>query len=88
MCECSLQSSCKLLIRASNLAKQSVNHYPESPRQFSNLQLPDESVFELRGHSAWQQVHATAMDSRKAVANAGQRERVVADTADHVFRLP
>ena len=28
------------------------------------------------------------MDRGKAVANARQRERVVADTAYHVFRLP
>src|ERR1700681_4607402 len=28
------------------------------------------------------------MDSRKSVANAGQCKRGVADTADHVFRLP
>lgn len=88
MCERSLQPSCKFLIQASNLAQQSANHNPESPREFGGVQLPDEGTFELRDHSAWQQIHTTAMDSRKAVANAGQRKRVVADTANHVFRLP
>src|SRR5580692_1004572 len=83
-----LQPARKLLIHASNLTQQSVNRHPESPRKFDSVQLPDQGTFELRSHCAWQQVHAAAMDGRKAVTNAGQRKRVVADTADHVFRLP
>ena len=39
-------------------------------------------------HFLWQQVYAAAMDRGKSVAKAGQRERVVADAADHIFRLP
>jgi hypothetical protein len=87
-CERFLQPSGKFLIDASNLAQQSLNRNPESPREFGSVQLPDEGALELRGHSAWQQVHATAMDRWKAVANAGQRQRGVADAAYHVFRLP
>ena len=87
-CERFLQASRKLVIRISNLAKQSLNHDSESPREFGGVQLLDERAFELRGHSAWQQVHATAVGSRKAVANTGQRERIVAHAAYHVFRLP
>jgi len=83
-----MQPSRKFFIHASNLAQQSVNHDPESPREFGGVQQSDEGTFELRGHSAWQQVHATPVYSRKAVPNAGQRKRIVADTAYHVFRLP
>jgi len=83
-----LQPSGKFLIHASNLAKHCVNHDPESSREFGGVQLPDEGAFEGRGDSGWKQVHATAMDGGKAVANASQGKRVVADTAYHVFRLP
>jgi hypothetical protein len=88
MCERFVQAPCKVLIRASNLAKQSVNHDPESPREFGGVEFPDERTFELRRHIARQQVHTTAMGSGKAVANAGQSKRIVADSAYHVFRLP
>ena len=83
-----LQLSCKSLIHASNLTQQSVNRNPESPREFGGVQLPDKGTLELRSDAAGQLVDATAMDSRKAVTKAGQRKRAVADTADHIFRLP
>lgn len=45
-------------------------------------------TFELRSYRAWKEGQAPAMDGRKAVADAGQSKRVVADGAYHVFRLP
>ena len=37
-----LQPSRKFFIHASNLAEQSVNHNPESPREFGGVQFSDE----------------------------------------------
>ena len=88
MCKRSLQPFGKFLIDASNLAQQSADHNPEGPREFGGVQLSYQGIFELGGDPAWQHVHATAMDSRKAVTNAGQCQRIVADAANHVLRLP
>ena len=66
---------------------QSVNHDPKGAREFVDIELSDERVLELRGYFARQQVDATTVDRRKAVANAGQCERVVAYTPNRVFRL-
>ena len=88
ICEHSLQPSRKFSVHTSSFAKQAVNHNTESPPEFGDVQLADERAFELLGHRAWQQIHATIMDGRKAVANAGQRKCVVADSAYYVFRLP
>lgn len=65
-----------------------MNHNLESAREFGNVQMPDERIFELSSYRAWELGQATAIDGRKAVAHAGQRKGVVADCADHVFRLP
>ena len=78
----------KLFIHIPNLMNQSVNHDPKSAREFVDIELSDERVLELRGYFARQQVDAATVDRIKAVANAGQCERVVANTANHVFRLP
>src|ERR1019366_3291454 len=71
-----------------NLAEQSGNNHPESPREFGGVQLSNERSLESRGHSGRQFVYATSVGSRQVVANAGQRKRIVTDTADQVFRLP
>jgi hypothetical protein len=86
--QCFLQPSCKFLIYAVNFAKKSVNCDIESTREFGGIQLPHERVCEWRGHVGRELVYAPAMNNRKAVANASQRKRIVADTAYHVFRLP
>ena len=83
-----MQPPRKCLIRASNLTQQAVYRNPEGSRELGGVKSPNQSAFELGRYFLWQQVHAAAMDSWKAVANAGERERVVANTADHIFRLP
>src|ERR1035441_5850177 len=83
-----LQPLRKLFIHIRNLMNQSLNHDPKGAREFVDVELSDERVLELRGYFARQHVDATTVDRRKAVANAGQCERVVANTANHVFRLP
>ena len=87
-CKRFMQSSCEFFIHISDLTKQTLNHNTQSPREFGGVQLSDERTFEWLCHFARQLVHAAAVDSGKTVANAGQRQRVVADTTYHVFRLP
>ena len=67
---------------------QPVSHDAEGARQLVCVESSDERVLELCGHFGRQQVDATTVNRREAVANAGQYEGVVANTADHVFRLP
>jgi hypothetical protein len=88
MCERGFQAPGKFRIGAPNFAKQAIRHDPEGPQEFRGVELSDQRVFELRCHSARQLIDATAVGRRKAVANASQSQRVVADTTDHVFGLP
>jgi hypothetical protein len=62
-----------------------VNHDPKGTREFVDIELSDERVLEFRGYCTRQQVDAATVDRRKAVANAGQCERVVANTANLDF---
>ena len=50
--------------------------------------LPDEGFFKLGSHANRQEVNASTVGSRKVVAKTRQRKGIVADAADHVFRLP
>lgn len=61
---------------------------PESPAQLSDVHLPYERLLVRRRSFLGKEIEAASVNSRKSVANAGVRERIVPDTADHVFRLP
>jgi len=88
MYERSLQSPCKFRVRGSHLPQQPLNDSLERPGELAKIELPDQGVFKLRSHCSWQKVHPTTVSGGKAVADASERERVVTDTADHVFGLP
>jgi hypothetical protein len=88
MCERFLQALCKFRIGASNFVEQAIRYDPESPQEFRGVELSDQRAFELRCHPPRQLIYTAALGRRKAVANASQGKRVVADTTDHVFGLP
>ena len=82
------QSRREVRIRGSYLANQPLNDSCERSGEFGGVKLADKGVLELRGHSGGQEIQAATVGGGKSVTDAGEREGVVADTADHVFGLP
>jgi arylsulfatase A-like enzyme len=83
-----LQPCGKRLVNASNLIEETLNGHAESACEFGSVQLANQGTFELSDHRCGQQVKSPGMYSGKSVTNRAEGQRVVANAADHVDRLP
>jgi hypothetical protein len=71
-----------------DLGQQGLRGDPESAPELGRVQAADQRAGQRSGDLSREAVHAPALYRGQAVAQAGQREDMIADPADHVFGLP
>ena len=83
-----LQPIPEFLVGQPDFDSKSVDCGAKGSQEFFRSQLLYQCRLKWRGYFLWQSIDPAPVGSRKGMADASQRESMVADTANHVFGLP
>ena len=76
------------VVGVANFADEPINDNPKGPCYLLSVKTLDQGSIKLGRNLRRQPIRTATVDSRKPVTNARERQRVIAYSGHHVFRLP